>query len=565
MTQVFLRILNGSLAAGWVALGVLLLRLLFKKAPKWISCLLWAVVALRLLIPVGLQSSFSLLPSAQVIPTDIVTATTPAIESGIPAVDSAVNPLFTGHLAPQTQLLPQLVTVAGWIWLAGVGIMLLLLAVSWLRLRWQLRISLPLEKNVYICDSVGTPFVFGVLRPRIYLPSTMAESQHPYVLAHERAHIRRKDHWWKLLGYLLLSVYWFNPLLWVSYILLCRDIEQACDDKVIKTMDATEKQHYSEALLACSQSPRLVSVCPVAFGEVGVKTRIRGILNYKKPAFWVMIASCLAVAVAAGCFLTDPIPCDHTYESAVTQASTCTATGVQTNTCSLCHHSYTEGIAMIAHTYESAVTQASTCTAAGVLTNTCSACSHSYTEGIPLVAHPYDDGKVITAATCTQVGTLERSCTQCSHTNREPILLAEHTLGEPYCSEEPNCTTEGKNSAQCSQCEEVFVTEILPKNDVHDFQLTVNVAATCTAKGQGTNTCTRCARTERVTLALKDHNYKLGFQIEGTCIQAGMKEWVCTVCSKSKVVSTGYGSHSYRIDSFGKRCCRYCASFEPGS
>lgn len=523
MTQVFLHILNGSLAAGWVALGVLLLRLLFKKAPKWISCLLWAVVALRLLIPVGLQSSFSLLPSAQVIPTDIVTATTPAIESGIPAVDSAVNPLFTDHLAPQTQLLPRLLAVSGWIWLAGVGIMLLLLAFSWLRLRWQLRISLPLEKNVYICDSIGTPFVFGVLCPRIYLPSTMAESQHPYVLAHERAHIRRKDHWWKLLGYLLLSLHWFNPLLWVSYILLCRDIEQACDDKVIKTMDATEKQHYSEALLACSQSPRLVSACPVAFGEVGVKTRIRGILNYKKPAFWVLLVSLLAVTVAMVCFLTDPIPCQHTYEGVITTASTCTATGVQSNTCSLCHH--------------------------------------SYTEQVPMAEHTYGEGKVAIPSTCTQAGTMEYSCTACAHIREEALPLAEHTPGEPFSTVEANCVSEGQKTATCTQCAVEFVTEILPKNNVHNFRLTVNVASTCTAKGQATNTCTRCAHTEQVTLAQKDHNYKLSFQIQGTCMREGMKEWVCTVCSKSKVVSTGHGAHSYQTDSWGYRRCRYCMGF----
>lgn len=521
MNTLFLKLLNMSIAASWIVLGVLVVRLLVPKMPKWIRCLLWGVVGLRLVVPFFVSSGISLMPSAQVIPDNFLQ--TPTIESGIPAVNAAVSPILT---APQANV-PGVLAVLVWVWLGGAAALLVYALVSTLLLRRKLRESLQAEKNVYICDGVASPFVLGVIRPRIYLPTTLSQAQQACVLAHERAHIRRLDHLWKPLGFLLLSVYWFNPLLWLGYGLLCRDIEQACDEKVIGQMTPADKKVYSETLLACGAHRRQILACPVAFGEVAIKTRIKGVLHYKKPAFWVILASlvlCLAVAV---CFLTNPKPCVHTYEAEILQAATCTQPGVQRQTCS--------------------------------------GCAHSYTEPVPVIPHDYDGGKVTLVPTCIREGTLERSCTQCGNISREVLALTRHTPGEPYQVQEPNCTNEGWEKATCTVCGKIYVARRLLKAQIHDYQLTVHTEATCTAEGAGTKTCTRCARTEKVTLALKDHNYKLCLQIEGTCIEAGMKEWVCTVCSKSKVVSTGYGSHSYQIDSFGKRCCRYCASFEPGS
>lgn len=494
MSRLFLYILNGSLAAGWVVLGVLLLRLLLRRSPKWILCLLWGIVALRLLVPIAVQSSFSLLPSAQVIPVNIDTTAIPAIESGISAVDSAVNPLFTEYMPSQTQLMPQLLTIVGWIWLAGVGVMLLMFFVSWLRLRLLLRASLRITDNVYVCDYIDSPFVFGVVSPRIYLPSALPESRMPYVLAHEQAHIRRKDHWWKPLGYLLLSAHWFNPLLWIGYILLCRDIEQACDDKVIKTMSAEDKRGYSEALLGCSQHHRMVAACPVAFGEVGVKTRIRGILNYKKPSFWVLTTSVIAVIVAVVCFLTNPVPCNHTYESAVTRAPTCTATGVQTQLCSTCGHSYTEPALPIAHTY--------------------------------------DQGIVTVAPTCIQTGTLVRNCTHCGKAESQVLAYADHTVGQTQCLLAATCVSEGQAGGVCQVCHQTVVTGTIPACNVHDLAETV-IPATCTTTGRVIQTCNLCGYTKEWTLDLKAHDYQLVYRKKPTCRDYGMEEWVCADCKHS--------------------------------
>lgn len=220
MTQLFLTVVNLSITAGWIVIAILLLRPLLRKAPKWIYCLLWGVVALRLAVPFSMESVFSLLPSARVIPTDIATAQTPAIESGIPILNEAINPLFVAELAPERGLLERILELAPLVWLAGVGGMLLYYLISRQLLRRRVRTAVRQSGNVYVCDDVDSPFLFGMLRPRIYLPSGMDWEQQQYVLAHEQAHLKRKDHWWKPIGFLLLSIYWFNPLLWLAYSLL---------------------------------------------------------------------------------------------------------------------------------------------------------------------------------------------------------------------------------------------------------------------------------------------------------------------------------------------------------
>ena len=312
LQNVFLHLLNMSITAGWLVLAVVVLRLVFRRAPKWIHCLLWVLVALRLLFPVSIESALSIIPSAETVPVDTFMYDTPVINSGVPVVDNAVNPVLSDNFAPQPensanpmQVLTGLATYA---WVVGAALMLLYAAISTIRLRLRVRESVRLRDNIYRCDRIWTPFILGILRPRIYLPTTLSDADTYSVVAHEMAHIQRRDHWWKPLGFLLLTVYWFNPLLWVGYVLLCRDIEAACDERVIRDMDLTQRKSYSDTLLACSAPRHLITACPLAFGETGVKSRIKSVLNYKKPAFWLIIAAVVATVVAAVCLLTNPAP-----------------------------------------------------------------------------------------------------------------------------------------------------------------------------------------------------------------------------------------------------------------
>ncbi|MBR5615419.1 MAG: hypothetical protein IKW66_01230, partial [Clostridia bacterium] len=310
MDAVFLKLLNLSLTASWLCLAVLLVRLLLKKAPKAISCALWALVGLRLLFPFSIESMLSLIPSAEPLPEDILLSPTPTINSGIPIVNEVVNPVISGSLAPNpgdsVNPLQVITTVAGYVWVIGMVAMLVYMLVTYLRVRRKVTEAAKIEGNVYECDHINTPFILGVIRPRIYLPSSMSDSDRAFVIAHEKAHLRRLDHVWKPLGFLLLTVYWFNPLLWLGYILLCRDIELACDEKVIRELGTDIKKQYSEALINCSVPRRAISACPLAFGEVGVKGRIKSVLSYKKPAFWIILVAVVALIVTGVCFLTDP-------------------------------------------------------------------------------------------------------------------------------------------------------------------------------------------------------------------------------------------------------------------
>jgi len=311
MAELFLDFVNLSITAGWLVLAVLLIRFVFPKVPRWILCLLWGLVGLRLICPVSVESLFSLVPSSQTLPETIMLDPIPAIDAGIPAINSAVNPVISETFAPapgdSANPLQIWIPVAAVFWISGMAAMVLYTAVSYLRLRLRLRTAVRLRDNVYQSEKATSPFVLGMFRPRIYLPFSVEAENLPHVLAHEQAHIRRGDHWWKPLGFFLLSVYWFHPLLWVAYILLCRDIEAACDEKVIASMPKEGRQAYSQALLSSALRRRSIAACPLAFGETGVKGRVRKIMNYKRPAFWVLVTSLLLCAAAAVCFLTEPL------------------------------------------------------------------------------------------------------------------------------------------------------------------------------------------------------------------------------------------------------------------
>ncbi len=310
MDEIFLKILNMSITASWLILAVLLLRFALKKAPKWIAVLLWGIVALRLLVPFSFESALSLIPSAETFSAHNIRYETPAISSGIPAVNNAVNPVLGEAFAPNpgTSVNPLYVWtfVVSAIWLIGIAAMLLYAVISYVRVRRSIAERVPYEGNIFLCDHVKSPFILGLVRPQIYLPSSMDTVAMEPVIAHEKAHLARRDHWWKPMGFLILTVHWFNPLCWIAYVLLYRDIELACDEKVIRQMDLDGKKQYSTALLECSTGRRLVTICPLAFGEIGVKERVGNILNYKNPALWIIVVAVVAYAVVTVCFATNP-------------------------------------------------------------------------------------------------------------------------------------------------------------------------------------------------------------------------------------------------------------------
>ncbi len=311
MGEIFLKILNISIAASWLILAVVLLRLVLKKAPKWVAVLLWGIVALRLVVPFSFESALSLIPSAETFKAHNIQYETPLISSGIPAVNNAVNPVLGEAFAPDpaASVNPLYVWtfIVSVIWLIGIAAMLLYAVISYVRVRRSVAERVPYGGNIFLCDHVKSPFILGFVAPKIYLPSNMDGMAMEPVIAHEKAHLARRDHWWKPIGFLILTVHWFNPLCWIAYVLLCRDIELACDEKVIRQMDLDGKKQYSTALLECSTGRRLVTICPLAFGEVGVKGRVKNVLNYKKPAFWIVSVAVIACVVTAVCFLTNPV------------------------------------------------------------------------------------------------------------------------------------------------------------------------------------------------------------------------------------------------------------------
>ncbi len=327
MNSLFISVLNMSITASILVLAVILLRFALRRAPRWIVCLLWSFVALRLIFPFSVESMFSLMPESDPISSESIAPENQNSEGltqiepdGLIYIDpngSAETVLIAGTSEPsvsfendsyiQLEYGTSLADIFGAVWLIGIFAMLIYTTASYLRLRRRVAESIIIKGNIYICDRIDTPFILGILRPRIYLPSSMSEADAEHVISHERAHLRRFDHIWKPLGFLLLSMHWFNPMLWLGYILLCRDIEIACDEKVIREQGADIKKPYSEALVNCSVPRKMIAACPLAFGEVGVKERVKNVLNYKKPAFWIIIIAVIALIVTAVCFLTDPV------------------------------------------------------------------------------------------------------------------------------------------------------------------------------------------------------------------------------------------------------------------
>ena len=325
MSDLFLKIVNMSISASWLVVAVLILRLVLKKAPKWVNVLLWGIVAVRLICPFSFESALSLIPSAETFPEKIISGPSFDVQTGITPIDNRINDYlgdryFEGVTVP-TNNGNNVMTILTIVWIIGILLLATYTIISYQRLNRKVDTAVRYKDNIFQSENVSSPFVLGIINPRIYLPFSMNEQDMEHVVAHEQAHIRRKDHWWKPLGFLLLTIHWFNPLMWLAYVLLCRDIELACDEKVIKGLGNEQRADYTQALVACSVNRRMIAACPLAFGEVGVKERVKSVMNYKKPAFWVIILAVIACVIVAVCFLTNPKQDSYTLRIVVPAGS----------------------------------------------------------------------------------------------------------------------------------------------------------------------------------------------------------------------------------------------------
>ncbi len=306
----FSNILNISIAASWMVLAVIVLRVLLKKSPKWIHVALWGIVAVRLMFPFSVESPFSLIPSTQTVPSEILRYEGEDLQDSA-YLDVITNPIFSSDVSVELGQTVDRVQVhmvnMTFVWLIGIAIMLLYTIISYWNLHRKVETAVLYKNNIFQSEYVKSPFVLGIIKPKIYLPFHMKEQDMQHVIAHELAHVKRRDHWWKPLGFLLLTLHWFNPLMWLGYVLFCRDIELACDEKVVKELSAEHRADYSQALLNSSVNRYRIAACPLAFGEVGVKTRVKSVLNYKKPAFWMVLLGSAISVVFAVCFLTNPV------------------------------------------------------------------------------------------------------------------------------------------------------------------------------------------------------------------------------------------------------------------
>ena len=323
MNEFFLKIINMSISASWLIFAVLILRLVLKKAPKWVNVLLWGIVAIRLICPFSFESALSLIPSAETFPKKIISGPSFDVQSGITPVDNRINDYlgdryFEGVTVPANNG-NTIMTILTIVWTIGILLLVAYTVISYWRLRRKVDTAVRYKDNIFQSENVKSPFVLGIIKPRIYLPFNMNGQDLEHVVAHEQAHIHRKDHWWKPFGFLLLTIHWFNPLVWLAYVLLCRDIELACDERVIKELGNEQRADYTQALVACSVNRRMIAACPLAFGEVGVKDRVKSVMNYKKPAFWGVVLAVIVCVFVAVCFLTNPVTKNNGTDGTVTE------------------------------------------------------------------------------------------------------------------------------------------------------------------------------------------------------------------------------------------------------
>ena len=289
--------LNQSLSVSWLILVILLLRFPLKRAPKWTMGVLWGFVAIRLVFPFSWESTYSLVPQAQFsVAEQMASDLTDFSQSAALALSGGGASHGNGGVELNW----------GRLWFLGFCAMLLYMLISYFRLHRKVREAVQEKGAVWLCDGISTPFILGYFHAKIYLPSSISEEDRKYVLAHERAHLERRDHQWKILGFLILAIYWFHPLVWLAYVFFCKDLELACDEKVIRQLGTESKKPYCHALINCSAPRKTISACPLAFGENGVKERVKSVLHYRQPGFWVVLGAAAVCVVTAVCLLTDP-------------------------------------------------------------------------------------------------------------------------------------------------------------------------------------------------------------------------------------------------------------------
>lgn len=311
MEQVFIKLFNMGMTASWIILVSILLRSVMKRASKNIRCILWALVAVRLICPVSFESGLSLIPSTETINSGIVNSVVQVTGNNIPVSGQTEGKAAGRDFMPEAEPegnnhLNVLLHMATTIWIFGMSVLMMYAVISYWNLHKKIAESVVLKDNIWLCDYTATPFVWGIIKPRIILPSSIQEQYYEFIIAHEKVHLSRRDHWWKPIGFLLLTVYWFNPFVWAAYLLFCKDIELACDERVIRGFDMPGRKVYSEILLACSVNQNVVAINPVAFGETGIKERIKAIMKYKKPKLWVGFASVIICAAVMICCLANP-------------------------------------------------------------------------------------------------------------------------------------------------------------------------------------------------------------------------------------------------------------------
>ncbi len=543
MAGIFLKIVNMSISACWIILAILLLRFILKKAPKWINCALWGIAGLRLVMPFSFESVMSLIPSTETISSDIMIDKTPTIDSGIPVINNIVNPVigesFTPDPAASANPLQILIPVLAIAWIVGIAVLFTYTVVSYFRITSKIGTAVLLRDNIYQSENVVSPFVLGIIKPKIYLPFNMNAQDMEHVIAHEQAHIHRKDYLWKPLGFLILILHWFNPMVWLGYILLCRDIELACDEKVAKTLNDEQRVDYSQALLTCSVNRRMIAACPLAFGEVSVKDRVKSVLNYKKPAFWIIVVAIVVSIVTAFCFLTDPLDRglgiepesdnNKTTNSTSNHATTSDTTSTKTDTdTTQCAHVWGQWV-------EKSV---ATCQSSGKKERICHNCHAIESEKTETTDHKASDWIVDSVADVGKDGLKYTKCVYCNKRIEEKVIPAidenhQHAVAEWVTIKTPTCTVSGTKNAICS-CGKTIKTKEIPSNG-HSLIIDKAVVATCTSNGltEGSH-CSVCnvIIVEQKTINSKGHTMT-SKEVAATAGKEKHTLHYCTICSYS--------------------------------
>lgn len=575
MAELFFTYLRVSFFAGIMILAVLLVRPFLRRAPRNITCLLWLLVAVRLLVPFELESPVSLQPrpmSEPVSITDIQPQPQEPLTDEPPTSQQLVGNVqmepqqsgFDEQSQPSRNIEPK--TVITILWTVGSLGLLIYAAVSLAVLRRRVRDAVRCPDGVWESDRIADAFLLGYWKPRIYLPVILTHQDRELIVAHERSHQSRGDQWWKLLGLVCLSVHWFNPLVWLGFWMMCRDIEVACDEKVIHNLNLEQRKVYSMALLNSGKRMSGFLSYPVSFGEVNLKHRIKSVLSYRKPGIWVTLGAITLAAVIAVCFMTNPVnakECIHEFDSAITEQASCMKEGVRTDTCNLCRYSREVPIPTTGHQYDAGiVTQEASCTAEGTVTYNCSICDHMLTESIPMGAHVFDGGIATQASTCSERGILTYTCQVCGKTQTREIDTLEHIFGEKTVTKEPTCVAEGEISVFCTVCGYQESVESIPKSDDHDYENKVLRKPTCVDPGKGQEVCTLCGYSVDCHYSLTEHSYGDAVVTkEATCTAKGERTYTCSVCEYVKTETVSKKDHAWNeADCDTPAVCTVCGT-----